>query len=149
MPSSPQSNEYAKTAQINPADFAYRVSPNRWHSFRYAVAGFGYMLYWQKNVRILAIMSILVSGLGIWLNIARLEWAILLLTIALVWVTEFINASVEAVIDLVIGDTYHPMAQVGKDVAAAAVLLASIFAVLIGLLIFLEPFLDRVIALWG
>lgn len=147
MSSEPSTTEYAETAKVNPAEFAYKISPSRWHSFRYALAGFSYMFYWQKNVRIIIGMSILAIVFGVWLDIARIEWAILMLTIALVWVTEFINASVEAAIDLAIGGTYHPMAQVGKDVAAAAVLLASFFALLIGLLIFLEPFLDRVATL--
>lgn len=149
MPSQPSSQEYTQTAQVNPAEFAYRVSPNRWRSFRDAVAGFGYMFVWQKNIRILLIVSIGVIGLALWLHISRIEWAVLILTIALVWVAEFINAGIEAAIDLAIGNTYHPMAQVGKDVAAAAVLLASLFALLIGLLLFLEPLLNRVSAILG
>ncbi len=149
MPTQPPSQKYVQTAQVNPSDFAYRISPNRWQSFRDAVAGFGYMFMWQKNIRILVVVSILVGGLAFWLHLSHIEWAILILTIALVWVAEFVNASVEAAIDLAIGDTYHPMAQVSKDVAAAAVLLASLFALIIGLLLFLEPLLDRVSTVLG
>ena len=106
------------------------------------------MVRWQKNIRIISLITVFIVGLGLWLEIAQLEWAILVLTIALVWVTEFLNAGIEAAIDVASGTTYHPMAQVGKDVAAAAVLLASLFALIVGLLIFLEPFLDRVFAIF-
>jgi diacylglycerol kinase len=61
-----------------------------------------------------------------------------MLTVGLVWVAEFVNTSVEAVVDLLSPDI-HPLAKVAKDVAAAAVLIAALAAVVIGLLILGPP----------
>ena len=58
---------------------------------------------------------------------------------------EFINAAIEATINLS-SQEIHPMAKVGKDVAAAAVLLGAIASILIGLLILGPPFLAKISA---
>jgi diacylglycerol kinase len=60
------------------------------------------------------------------------------LTIALVWSAEFFNTSIEAVVDLA-SPAQHPLAKTGKDVGAAAVLIAALAAVLVGLLILGPP----------
>ena len=66
------------------------------------------------------------------------DWAVLILTIAMVFTAEFINTAIEAVVDLASPEK-HPLAKVGKDVGAAAVLISAIAAVLIGLLILGPP----------
>jgi diacylglycerol kinase len=63
--------------------------------------------------------------------------------VALVWMAEFVNTALEAVVDLASPDL-HPLAQVGKDVAAAAVLVGAATAVVIGLLILGPPLWARV-----
>lgn len=136
-------DEINSTRQINPADYAYKISGDRLSSFAYAVAGFGYMFRWQRNVRILSLITPLVMFVGFWLGITRVEWIMLILMICMVWMAEFLNAGIEAAIDLAANREQHPMAKVGKDVAAAAVLLVSICSVIVGLLIFLEPLLDK------
>jgi len=60
----------------------------------------------------------------------------------MVWMAEFINAAVEATVNLYTSD-YHPMAKVAKDVAAATVLLGVVAAVLVGLLILGPPLLVK------
>ncbi|MGJ3240665.1 MAG: diacylglycerol kinase family protein [Anaerolineae bacterium] len=130
------------TARINPEDYAAQISPNRWRSLEYALAGWLYMLRWQKNTRIMSVVSLVVFGLAFWLQISRVEWAIIVLTITIVWLTEFINAGIEAAIDIATPDL-HPMAQVGKDVASAAVLLGVVASVVVGLLILAPPLLVK------
>jgi diacylglycerol kinase len=132
------------TFQINPKDHAYQIGVNRWVSFLFALSGLVYMLRWQKNIRLIGLATGTVCGLALWLEMTRVEWALLLLTMALVWVTEFINASIEASVDLAAQRSFHPMAKVSKDVSAAAVLLASVFAVLIGLVLLLKPLLNKI-----
>lgn len=100
------------------------------------------MLRRQKNTRIMSVASIVIFAFAIWLPITRIEWAILILTITIVWLTEFLNAGIEAAIDIATPDI-HPMAQVGKDVASAAVLLGVIASVLVGLLILAPPLLAK------
>ncbi len=96
------------------------------------------MLRTQRNAWIHAVVSTAVFALGLLLGLGRLEWAILLLTVALVWMAEFINTALEAVVDLASPDL-HPLAKVGKDVAAAAVLVGAVTAVLVGLLVLGPP----------
>jgi diacylglycerol kinase (ATP) len=117
----------------NPPE-AGRRAVSRLASFRYAFAGWWYVLRTQRNAWIHAVAAVAVLVVAIWLELARIEWAILVLTIAVVWVAEFVNTAVEAVVDL-LSPNVHPLAKVGKDVAAAAVLIAALNAVVVGLLL--------------
>ena len=107
---------------------------SRLRSFRCAFSGWWYVIRTQRNAWIHAVVSITVMAIALWLGLKPLEWAVLILTIALVWTAEFINTAVEAVVDLA-SPQQHPLAQMGKDVGAAAVLIAALSSVLIGLLI--------------
>jgi diacylglycerol kinase len=76
--------------------------------------------------------------MGLWLELPGSDWAILVLTIAMVFTAEFINTAIEAILDLA-SPTYHPLAKVGKDVGAGAVLVAALAAIVVGLLILGPP----------
>lgn len=110
----------------------------RVRSFRYAFAGWWYVLRTQPNAWIHAAITTAVVLLALWLRISRLEWAVLVLTFLAVWMGEFINTAIEAVVDLTTPHP-HPLAKAAKDVAAAAVLVGACGAVLIGLLILGPP----------
>jgi diacylglycerol kinase len=125
-----------------------RPAPSRLASFRFAFAGWWYMLRTQRNAWIHAILSTAVFILGLWLGLGRIEWAIIFVTVGLVWMAEFVNTALEAVVDLASPDL-HPLAKVGKDVAAAAVLVGAATAVVVGLLILGPPLWARVDALLG
>ena len=127
--------DVTEDVHIDPNDYSPIVSTSRWASFRYALAGWLYMLRYQKNTRIQAVATLVVILAGLWLGVTPGEWAVLVLAITMVWMAEFINAAIEAAVNLASPDL-HPMAKVGKDVAAAAVLLGAVSSVLIGLLIF-------------
>jgi diacylglycerol kinase len=71
----------------------------------------------------------------------------IVLVVTLVWTVEFINTALEAVVDLA-SPQQHPLARAAKDVAAAAVLIASLGSVVIGLLILGPPLWARLQALW-
>jgi diacylglycerol kinase len=130
------------TVRINPDDYSMITSPNRIKSLGYALAGWLYMLRHQKNTRLQSIASVVVVLVALWLGISALEWAVLILTITVVWMAEFVNAAVEAAVNLSTM-TYHPMAKVAKDVASAAVLLGVIASVVIGGLILGPPLLEK------
>lgn len=131
------------TMKINPNDFsALSNSPNRVQSLGYALAGWLYMLRHQKNTRLMGAASAVVAIVALWLEVDFSGWAVLILSIAMVWMAEFLNAAVEAVVNLA-SPEYHPMAKVGKDVAAAAVLLGVVASVVIGLLILGPPLLAK------
>lgn len=128
--------------KIDPEDHSPIVSANRWVSFRYALAGWLYMLRYQKNTRIQAVATLIIFLVALWLEISLTKWAVLILAVTMVWMAEFINAAIEAAVNLS-SPEIHPMAKVGKDVAAAAVLLGAVSSVLIGLLILGPPLIAR------
>ncbi len=111
-------------------------------SFGHAFRGWAYVLRTQKNAWIHSVASVMVVLVGLWLSLPARDWAILVLAIAMVWAAEFMNTSIEAVVDLA-SPVHHPLAKVGKDVGAAAVLIAAGGAVLIGLLILGPPLWER------
>lgn len=111
---------------------------SRAKSFRYAFAGWWYVLRTQHNTWIHALASIAVFLLAFWLELSRQDWAILILAITAVWMGEFINTAIEAIVDMVMPDV-HPLAKVAKDVAAAAVLVAALGAAIVGFLIMGPP----------
>jgi diacylglycerol kinase len=121
---------------------AGRRAASRLASFRYAFAGWWYVLRTQRNAWIHAVASVAVIAVGLCLELGRMEWTILVLTVALVWVAEFVNTAVEAVVDL-LSPNIHPLAKVAKDVAAAAVLIAALAAVVVGLLVLGPPLWAR------
>jgi diacylglycerol kinase len=63
-------------------------------SFRYAFAGWGYVLRTQRNAWIHALVTIAVVVLALWLRLAWRDWAVLVLTITVVWMAEFMNTAV-------------------------------------------------------
>ena len=93
------------------------------------------MLRSEPNARIHAAATLLVVFAGWALEVDRVEWLFLILTIASVWSLEAVNTSIEAICDTISPDP-HPQIGRAKDVAAAAVLIASIAAVLVAALIF-------------
>lgn len=131
-----------ETAKIDPDEYSPVTSRSRMNSFVFALAGWMYMLRRQKNTRIQGVASIGIMVLALWLGIDAMGLAVLILTITIVWMAEFINAAVEAAINLSTSEL-HPMARVGKDVASAAVLLGVVASVLVGVLILGPPLVHR------
>jgi diacylglycerol kinase len=121
---------------------------SRYYAFGHAFRGWGYVIRTQRNAWLHAIITTIVVVLALWLRISTQEWAILMLTIALVWSAELFNTAIEAVVDLA-SPLNHPLAKTGKDVGAAAVLIAAIAAVLVGLFILGPPLWARVALLAG
>lgn len=117
---------------------------SRIKSFHYAFQGWWYVIRTQRNAWIHAVISLAVFGLGFWLQIGRYDWAIILLAMMTVWMGEFMNTAIEAVVDMSMPDP-HPLAKIAKDVAAATVLVGAMGAVLIGLLILGPPLYTRLL----
>ena len=113
-------------------------------SFKYAFNGWWYVIRTQRNAWIHALASVAVIGISIWLKLERLEWALIIVAIAFVWTAEFFNTALEVIVDLATHDM-HPLAKVGKDVGAAAVLIASITAAIIGIIVLGPPLLAKIV----
>jgi diacylglycerol kinase len=121
---------------------------SRIRSFGHAFHGWAHVLKTQHNAWIHAVAAIMVFIVAFWLRLPTHDWAILILTVTMVFAAEFMNTAIEAVVDLA-SPVHHPLAKVGKDVGAAAVLIAALAAVLIGLLILGPPLWAKLIYLFG
>ncbi len=115
---------------------------SRIYSFGHAFRGWWFVIRTQHNAWIHTIVTTLVILVAFWLRLPARDWAALFVTIALVWTAEFINTALEAVVDLA-SPHHHPLAKVGKDVGAAAVLIAALTSILVGLLILGPPLWSR------
>ena len=111
-------------------------------SFYFAFAGLGFLFRTQRNARIEVTIGGLACLLGGWLGISRVEWAVIIFTIALVLILEGLNTAVEAAIDLA-SPQLHTLAKAAKDLAAGMVLIAAIASVIVGLLILGPPLWHR------
>ncbi len=106
-------------------------------SFNAAIEGFLFVVKTQKNMRIHFLLAVLVLLFGIYLNFTRVELIMLLLTSAIVLITEMINTAMEIVMDYVEASHSH-WVKVVKDITAGAVLVASTSAVIVGYFLFLR-----------
>lgn len=120
----------------------------RIRAFRHAFRGWGYVMRTQHNAWIHAVVSTAVIALGLWLRLQPRDWAVILLAIGMVWASEIMNTAIEAVVDLA-SPVQHPLAKVGKDVGAAAVLIAAGAALVIGLLILGPPLAAKLSGIFG
>ena len=121
---------------------------SRIRSFGYAFRGWWHVLRTQQNAWIHAVISTAVIIVSLWLRLPARDLAVLLITIAMVWAAEFFNTAIEAVVDLA-SPLQHPLAKVGKDVGAAAVLIAALASIGVGLLILGPPLWKQVSAWFG
>ena len=115
---------------------------SRARSFKYAFEGWAYVIRTQHNAWIHALISIGVLALGAWLRLPPRDWAVIILAMMAVWMAEFMNTALEAIVDLASPEP-HPLAKVAKDVAAAAVLVGALGSVLVGLLVMGPPLWTR------
>jgi diacylglycerol kinase (ATP) len=103
-------------------------------SFRYAFRGLGYLFATQPNVRIHLFITLAVIIVGLWVGLPRRDWAIIAAVTGLVFAAEALNTALEATVDLV-SPHEDALAGAAKDVGAAAVTLAALAALVVGILI--------------
>jgi undecaprenol kinase/diacylglycerol kinase (ATP) len=103
-------------------------------SFRFAAEGLAFALRTQRNLRIhfAAAGAVLLACAA--LPISAIEAVLLLAAVVIVLLAELFNTAIEAAVDLATS-RFHPLAKTAKDVAAAAVLVASVFAVAVGAIV--------------
>ena len=116
---------------------------SRLHAIGFACDGWVHVLRTQRNTWVHASLSIVAIILGFWLRLSPQDWAIIILTMTLVWAAEFFNTALEALTDLIQPEE-HELAKISKDVSAAAVLITAAAALIIALLILGPPLLDKI-----
>jgi len=104
-------------------------------SFTYAFQGLFRVLREEQNLKLQLIAAVLVIALGVYFGISHIEWALLLLAIFLVILMEIINSAIERVSD-VLKPRIHSYVKEIKDIMAAAVMMASLLAIIMGVIIF-------------
>ncbi len=119
-----------------------RNRPSVFESFNYAIEGVIHVLRTHRNLRIHFAAAVAVLAIAAAVGVTKLELIALLLAIAFVLIAEMINTAIEHTIDLAT-TSFDPMAKLAKDIAAGAVLIASVNAVAIGYLVFAGKAADK------
>ena len=104
-------------------------------SFNHAINGIVDAARTQRNMKIHLVAAVLALGACFFLDISKVEFLALAITITMVITAEMINTAIEAVVDLNT-NFYHPLSKVAKNTAAGAVLITAINAVLVGYIVF-------------
>lgn len=110
-------------------------------SMGHALDGIEYTTNHERNFKIEIIFAVLVTIASFILKVSIIEWAILMLVIGNVLALEMINTAIERCVDLVTKE-YRELAKASKDIAAGAVLIMSMFSVIIGIVIFLPKIIN-------
>jgi diacylglycerol kinase len=110
-------------------------SISRIQSFQHALRGLR-VVFAEPNAQIHLVLAALAIGLGVVFHISTLEWLAVVMAIVAVIGAEAMNTAVEKVVDLA-SPEWHETAGQAKDAAAAAVLIVSVGAAVVGLMVFL------------
>ena len=111
------------------------------NSFKYAFEGIISALKSEQNLKTHIAIMILVIIFGIILKINKIEWIICIILFGFVISLELVNTAIENTVDLITMEK-NPKAKIAKDVSAAAVLIAAITSIIIGLIIFMPKLIN-------
>ena len=104
-------------------------------SFYYAFSGIKLGFIQERNMQVHFFIMAFVIIFGILLKISLTEWMICIILFGFVIALEYVNKAIESTVD-VATTKYHPKAKIAKDTSAAAVLIAALISVIVGLMIF-------------
>ncbi len=119
-----------------------RRAPSLLESFNFAFEGVIHVLRTQRNLRIHFAIATAVLIAAVAVGVARIELMALLIAISFVLIAEMLNSALEAGID-VATTSFDPLAKLAKDIAAGAVLIATVNAVAVGYLVFSDKIVNR------
>lgn len=110
-------------------------------SLKYAFKGFWLLIKTEASIKVQFILGILVTVLGLVMDLSTTEWLFQTLAIGLVLTSESLNTAIEKLCDFV-NPNYNERIGFIKDIAAGAVTFAALFAIIIGLFIYLPKFFN-------
>jgi diacylglycerol kinase (ATP) len=119
-----------------------RRGPTIFDSFNFAFEGIIHVLRTQRNMRLHFAIAVVVLVAALVVNVQKDELIALLISIAFVLIAEMLNTGIEAAIDIAT-TSFDPMAKLAKDIAAGAVLIATVNAVVVGYLVFAGKVADK------
>lgn len=106
-------------------------------SFGYALSGLKEAILTERNIKVMLGVGLCAVIAGVVLRLDALSWAIILFLIGSVLCAELMNTAIEAAVD-VASPTEHPLAKKAKDIAAAAVIIMSATAAVVGLVVYIN-----------
>lgn len=113
---------------------------NRLASVKFAAKGFWILVTSENSIIAQVIIAILMTIVGFAMQISATEWMFQIFAIGLILVAESLNTAIEKMADFIHPD-YHKQIGRIKDISAGAAFFAAIFAVIIGLIIYLPKFI--------
>jgi diacylglycerol kinase len=120
---------------------------NSWPlTFKHACDGCVYAFKTQRNFKVHLMFSVIAVVLAFWLGVSFFRFAVLVFAIVFGFTMEMVNTAFEKTVDLVT-ERYNPKAKVAKDIAAGAVLVASVGLFILGALALLPPLWQRIFSL--
>ncbi|XBG77444.1 diacylglycerol kinase family protein [Enterococcus cecorum] len=114
------------------------------YSLDFAITGLKTAFKDERNFRFHCFALVAVCMLGVVMRLSVIEWIWILLSATLVIVMELVNTSLENLVDMITNYHFHPLGKKVKDMGASIVLVQSIFALIVGLLIFGLKFYDLI-----
>ena len=112
----------------------------RLKSFIYAFKGIRVLVSTQHNAWIHLFATICVISAGLLFRLSRSDWVLIIFAITLVWMAEALNTSIEFLGDSISHDKDEMIGK-AKDIGAGAVLIATIGAVVVGIIVFTKYFM--------
>ena len=106
-----------------------------------ACEGINYSIKTQISIKIQLAVTLIVLILSIYFKLTKVEFLFIISAIFMVIVAETINTAIETTVDLVT-TKYHPKDKIAKDVAAGAVLISAIYAIVVGVIVFYDKFIQ-------
>lgn len=106
-------------------------------SFNYAINGIIVAVKTERNMKIHYTAAVLVLFISLFFDFSKLEFLFLVFAIVLVIITELINTAIEKTIDMV-SPEYNRLAEISKDMAAGAVLVAALNSLVVAYVLFFD-----------
>lgn len=111
-------------------------------SFSFAAQGIVYGVRKEANLKFHLFVTLITVASGFFFSISKIEWLMVLSAVFGMIALELMNTAVEKTVDLVTKD-YHHLAKAAKDTAAGAVLIYAVYAVIVGIIVFLPKVVER------
>ena len=114
-----------------------------WKSFNHAIDGIIYCIKYEHNMIVILFATILVVVFGLEFKLSTPEWLFIIFICGAIAACEFINSSVEAIVDLITKD-YNELAKIAKDTASSASLILCTTALIGGIIIFIPRIIELI-----
>ena len=108
---------------------------DRIKSVGYAFKGAWLLVTKERSIQVQVFIGVMMTILGFYFNLSPIEWAIQFLTIGTILAVEAVNSAIEEIADF-IHPEFHPKIGTIKDISAGAVFIMSVFAVIVGIIIY-------------